>query len=209
MGSRLLRDRVTRPLLSIEPLNERLDQVEGFFNDGLFRAELRGVLKGMPDLERLTNKVVSGRATPRDVAQIRAALDVMPDLEHVASNLFVSNDASATKAFNSVSGLIDSLDWCDEVSDLIGRAIVEDAPSNTAKSGFVARGFSAELDGVVSASAHARDWVADLEPREKERTGITALKVGFNKVFGYYIEITRANSHLAPEDYIRLSLIHI
>lgn len=207
MGARLLRDRVTRPLLNIDRLNNRLDQVEGFFSDGLFRAELRSVLKGMPDLERLTNKVISGRATPRDVEQIRKALDVMPDLEHVASNLFVSHDGSdfsaSTKAFTSVQVLIDSLDWCDEVNDLIGRAIVEDAPANTAKSGFIAGGFSAELDGVVNASAHARDWVAELEPREKERTGITALKVGFNKVFGYYIEITRANSHLAPEDYIR------
>ncbi|MFT5195264.1 MAG: DNA mismatch repair protein MutS [Cellvibrionaceae bacterium] len=199
MGARLLRDRVTRPLLNIDQLNQRLDQVQGFFNDGLFRAELRGVLKGMADLERLTNKVVSGRANPRDVEQILKALEVIPDIEHLANNLFGGDD----KMVATVQALISSLDGCEDVCDLIGRAIQPDAPSNTSKSGFVAAGFAPELDGVVNASAHARTWVSDLEPREKERTGINALKVGFNKVFGYYIEITRANSHLAPDDYIR------
>ena len=199
MGARLLRDRVTRPLLNIDKLNQRLDQVEGFYNDGLFRAELRNLLKGLPDLERLTNKVVSGRANPRDVEQILKALEIIPDVEHLAGNLFTDGG----RAVQQVQILIESLDGCEEVSELISRAIQPEAPNNTAKSGFIAGGFSAELDGVVNASAHARDWVAELEPREKERTGITALKVGFNKVFGYYIEITRANSHLAPEDYIR------
>lgn len=199
MGARLLRDRVTRPLLNIEKLNQRLDQVEGFYNDALFRAELRNLLKGLPDLERLTNKVVSGRANPRDVEQILRSLEVIPDVEHLANNLFADGNPTT----HAVQILIESLDGCEEVTDLIGRSIKPDAPNNTAKPGFIASDFSAELDGVVNASAHARDWVAELEPREKERTGITALKVGFNKVFGYYIEITRANSHLAPEDYIR------
>lgn len=195
MGARLLRERVTRPLLDIFRLNERLDQVEGFYSDGLFRADFRGVLKGLPDLERLTNRVLSGRANPRDLDQIGHALTAVPDIE--ALLLGVPNLPA------SLHQLAEQLDSCDEVSDLIGRGVNEDAPTNTSKSGFIRAGFSAELDGVVNASAHAREWVAELEPREKERTGINALKVGFNKVFGYYIEITRANSHLAPEDYIR------
>ncbi len=195
MGARLLRERVTRPLLNIIPLQDRLDQVEGFYEDGLFRADLRGVLKGLPDLERLTNRVLSGRANPRDLEQIGQALEAVPDLEALIHQM--------PSVPPSLLQLAEQLDTCDEVSDLIGRAVSADAPTNTNKSGFIQAGYSVELDGVVNASAHARTWVAELEPREKERTGINALKVGFNKVFGYYIEITRANSHLAPDDYIR------
>jgi DNA mismatch repair protein MutS len=98
---------------------------------------------------------------------------------------------------------LQQLDPCREVVDLIERAIVEEAPANLNKIGVIKRGFSPELDGVMNSSAHARQWVDDLEPRERERTGISSLKVGFNKVFGYYIEVTRANSKHVPDDYIR------
>jgi DNA mismatch repair protein MutS len=104
---------------------------------------------------------------------------------------------------NSLQSLIANLDSCPETVELIGRAIAEEAPTNFNKMGVIRPGFSAELDGVMNSSANAREWVANLEPRERERTGIPSLKVGFNKVFGYYIEVTRANSHLAPDDYIR------
>ena len=195
MGARLLRGRVTRPLLQINTLNQRLDQVAGFYNDALFRADLRGLLKGVPDLERLTNRVLSGRATPRDLGQIGQALTTVPDLEALLRAI--------AELPASLLQLAEQLDGCDEVADLIGRGVNEDAPTNTSKSGFIRAGFSAELDGVVNASAHARAWVAELESREKERTQINALKVGFNRVFGYYIEVTRLNSHLVPDDYIR------
>ena len=199
MGARLLRERVTRPLLDIDQLNLRLDQVDTFFGDALFRTEIREMLRGLPDLERLTNRVLSGRANPRDLEQIGLALAEIPQIESHFKTVQNGGGAGLT----SLSVLIEQLDRCDEVADLIARAIRPEAPTNLAKPGIFCPGFSAELDGVVNASAHARDWVADLEPREKERTNISALKVGFNKVFGYYIEITRANSHLAPDDYIR------
>jgi DNA mismatch repair protein MutS len=99
--------------------------------------------------------------------------------------------------------LVEKLDPCPESADLIKRAIIADAPPNINKMGVIRPGFSAELDGVMNSSAHARDWVADLEPRERERTGISSLKVGYNKVFGYYLEVTKANTNLVPEEYIR------
>ncbi len=197
MGGRLLRQRVTRPLLDIAELNQRLDQVETFFNDALLRADIRAALKGLPDLERLANRVLSGKAVPRDLEHIRLALEAIPV---ISKQLSVISERSSVPSLQS---LISNLNPCPETLDLISRAIAENAPANFNKMGVIRPGFSAELDGVMNSSARAREWVAQLEPRERERTGIQSLKVGFNKVFGYYIEITRANSHLAPDDYIR------
>ena len=191
MGARLLRQRITQPLLSIDALNERLDQVQTFLDNAMLRAELRAALKGMPDLERLTNRVLGGRATPRDLEQIAVALGAVERVKRLAGGV------------SSLAAAAARLDPCREVAETVGRALREDAPTNLNKSGCFRPGFSTELDGVISTSAHAREWVAELEPRERERTGIPSLKVGFNKVFGYYLEITHANTKLAPSDYIR------
>ncbi|MBP9502911.1 MAG: DNA mismatch repair protein MutS [Candidatus Promineofilum sp.] len=191
MGARLLRQRITQPLLSIEALNERLDQVETLVTDAMLRAELRSALKGLPDLERLTNRVLGDRGVPRDVEQIGLALAAVGRVKSLAGGA------------PALAAVAERLDLCQEVAATIGRALDDDAPTNLNKSGFIRRGFSAELDGVIQTSAHARGWVADLEPRERERTGIPSLKVGFNKVFGYYLEVTHANTRLVPSDYIR------
>ena len=191
MGMRLLRRRITQPLLQVEALNQRLDEVAVFFDDGLFRADMRVVLKGLPDLERLTNRVLSERATPRDLEHIRLALAAIPTLQ--------GHLTEATSLYDIAA----QLDPCQEAAVLIQEAIVDNAPNNLSKPGVICPGFSAELDGVMNSSAHARDWVANLEPRERERTGIASLKVGFNKVFGYYLEVTKANTALVPDDYIR------
>ncbi|HFQ92391.1 MAG TPA: DNA mismatch repair protein MutS, partial [Anaerolineae bacterium] len=220
MGARLLRDRVSRPLLSVPEINQRLDKVEAFYNDALLRADVRAALKGLPDLERLTNRVLNGSAAPRDLEHIGLALAVVGNQLSVIGDRLSVNGEPITdyrlpitdhrspitdhrSPITSLQSLISKLDPCPEAADLIRRAITEDAPTNLNKMGVIRPGFSAELDGVMNSSAHAREWVANLEPRERERTGINTLKVGFNKVFGYYIEITRANSHLAPDDYIR------
>ena len=191
MGARLMRQRVTQPLLSIGMIDERLDQVETLVDNALLRAELRAVLKGLPDLERLANRVLSGRATPRDAEQIALGLSAVERVRGLVGG---------EKAFGAAAS---RLDPCSEVVEMIGRALRDEAPTNLNKSGFIRPGFSAELDGIVNTSAHAREWVADLEPRERERTGIPSLKVGFNKVFGYYLEVTHANTRMVPSDYIR------
>lgn len=194
MGTRLLRDRISRPLLDVESLNGRLDQVDTFFNDALLRADLRATLKGLPDLERLTNRVLSGKATPRDLEYIGVALAAVPE---------IGNQLSVNSNQSSLQSLIANLDRCSEAARIIEQAIAQEAPTNLNKMGVIRPGFSAELDGVMTSSAHAREWVAQLEPRERERSGINSLKVGFNKVFGYYIEVTRTHSDRVPDDYIR------
>lgn len=197
MGMRLLRQRITRPLLDLERLNQRLDRVAAFYEDGLLRAAVRGLLKGVPDLERLTNRVLSGKATPRDLENIAVALTAVPKIRQQ----FALNDKQSSIA--GLQSLASKLDALPEVVELIERAIASDAPPNLNKPGVICPGFSAELDGVMNSSAHAREWIDQLEPRERERTGISSLKVGFNKVFGYYIEVTKANARLVPDDYIR------
>jgi DNA mismatch repair protein MutS len=191
MGARLLRRRITQPLMDVAQLNERLDQVQQFLGDAKLRAGVRTILGDIPDLERLTNRCISGRATPRDLEQLGAGLAAVKRLR------------ARLSAAGGFEALVDGLDTCDDVAATVGQAIVAEAPGNTARTGFIRPGFSAELDGIVNTSAHAREWVADLEPRERERTGISSLKVGFNKVFGYYIEVTHANTQSVPDDYIR------
>lgn len=195
MGARLLRERVTRPLLDLDHLTERLDYVQSFVQDGLLRAEARTLLKGLPDLERLVNRVVSGRATPRDVSQIGQALLEVPAIQRLFGNVAAGGAPLAD--------LASQLDPCPEVASVIGRALGDDAPNHLNKPDFILPGYSAELDGVLNSAKHARDWVANLEPHERERSGINTLKVGFNQVFGYYIEVSRAQSDNVPEDYIR------
>ncbi|WP_420645309.1 DNA mismatch repair protein MutS [Candidatus Leptofilum sp.] len=197
MGIRLLRDRISRPLLDVDSLNGRLDQVDTFFNDALLRADLRATLKGLPDMERLTNRVLSGKATPRDLENIGLALTAVPE---IGKQLSVISEQSPV---SSLQSLISNLDTCTEAAHIIEQAIAQNAPTNLNKMGVIRPGFSAELDGVMNSSAHARQWVAELEPRERERTGISSLKVGFNKVFGYYLEVTRTHSDRVPDDYIR------
>ncbi|MCP4416330.1 MAG: DNA mismatch repair protein MutS, partial [Chloroflexi bacterium] len=211
MGARLLRDRISRPLLDVETLNGRLNQVDTFFNDALLRADVRATLKGLPDLERLTNRTLSGKATPRDLEQIGLALTAVPDLSDQLSGVGNQSPVNSEQSeignrkseIESLQSLISNLDACSEAANLVEQAISQEAPTNLNKMGVIRPGFSAELDGVMNSSAHAREWVANLEPRERERSGISSLKVGFNKVFGYYIEVTRAHSDSVPEDYIR------
>ncbi|MGB3717707.1 MAG: DNA mismatch repair protein MutS [Candidatus Promineifilaceae bacterium] len=205
MGKRLMRSRVNRPLLGVEELNHRLDLVDVFYDDGLMRAETRDLLKGYPDLERLSNRTMNGTATPRDLEAIGRALALVPDLVALYSNYVKRDleDAGSKNSTHPLDDLLSGLDPCQETWALIKEAIVEDAPAVISKSGVIRAGFSAELDGVMNSSAHARDWVANLESIERKRTGISSLKVGFNKVFGYYIEVTKANSEQAPDDYIR------
>ena len=191
MGARRLRRYLTRPLLDIDHLNRRLDRVTAYFSDALLRAESRSIIKGMPDLERLTNRILSESASPRDLEHIGQVLAAIPSLQKLHENQA------------ALAEITMQMDRCPETADLIARAIVEDAPPNLNKMGVIRPGFSAELDGVMNASSHAREWVSGLETRERERTGINSLKVGYNKVFGYYIELTKSNAKLAPEDYIR------
>ncbi|HET7144325.1 MAG TPA: DNA mismatch repair protein MutS [Anaerolineales bacterium] len=189
MGRRLMHQWVSQPLLQVAKIIQRQDGVQYFFGDGMIRAELRDTLKPLADLERLVNRVIAGQAQPRDLVAMRNTLQQMPKV------------MSSIKA--QVSGVSGKLDLCEEQFALLQNAIDEDPPSTLQNTGVIRAGYSAELDGVIEASKHARDWIANLEGIEREKTGIKTLKVGYNKVFGYYIEISRGAADKAPESYIR------
>lgn len=191
MGARLLHTWIAQPLLDLSLLNARLNAVEALTKDEAQRQALREPLKQVADIERLANRLIIGRANPRDLLALRQSLCVIPELHTLLQPL---------TAFNP---LLKHLDPCQEACDLIQSAIDDHAPTVLNHVGVIRAGFSEELDSIIQASQHAREWIAQLEPKERERSGIASLKVGFNKVFGYYIEITHAHASKIPDDYIR------
>jgi DNA mismatch repair protein MutS len=189
MGRRLIHQWVSQPLLSVEKIRQRQAGVQFFFENGMIRAELRDALKPITDLERLINRVIAGQAQPRDLVAMRNTMTELPKIKEI---------------IKGHSSVIDQK-WsvCEEELSLLGNAIDEDPPSTLQNTGVIRPGYSQELDSVIDASKHARDWIANLEGIEREKTGIKTLKVGYNKVFGYYIEISRGAADKAPESYIR------
>ncbi len=191
MGKRLMRAWVSQPLLDVDKIKSRQNGVAHFFDHGMTRAELRAVLKPLADLERLVNRVVAGHAQPRDLVAMRETLGQLPLVAQIAN-------------LRPAEGQIGNLSYIPTTElSLLQNAIDDDPPATLQNTGVIRAGYSAELDGVIEASKHARDWIANLESVERERTGIKTLKVGYNKVFGYYIEISRGAAERAPENYIR------
>jgi DNA mismatch repair protein MutS len=192
MGSRLLRQWVNRPLLDVELIRARQRGIRFFKENGILRQEFRSKLKNLPDLERLTNRVVSGRAHPRDLVSIRTALERLPLLRGFFPEIE-----------SPVESILDGLHLCGEELNLVRAGLADDPPATLQTIGVIRPGFSTELDSVLESTRQARDWIANLESVERKRSGIKTLKVGYNKVFGYYIEVTRANTDSLPEEYIR------
>ncbi len=192
MGKRLMRQWVSMPLLDLSPILRRQRGVKYLVENGLLRAELRQALKPLADLERLTNRVIASHATPRDLAAMRATLAALPAIRKIFNN-----------QETPLEHILSKLHLCSEELALLQTAIVEDPPATLQNSGVIQPGYSAELDQIIQASQHAREWIANLENVERERTGIKSLKVGYNKVFGYYIEVTNSNASLVPPEYIR------
>ncbi len=189
MGKRLIHQWVSQPLLNVEKINQRQNGVEYFFSNGMIRAELRASLKPVLDLERLINRVIAGQAQPRDLVGMRNTFAELPKIKTVISN----QKTESSKQWSV----------CENELSLLQNAIDDDPPATLQNTGVIRAGYSQELDSVIEASKHARDWIANLEGVEREKTGIKTLKVGYNKVFGYYIEISRGAAEKAPESYIR------
>jgi DNA mismatch repair protein MutS len=192
MGRRMLRQWVGKPLLDIERIRQRQDGVAYFFGEGLRRAELRAALKPLGDLERLVNRVLGGSAQPRDLHAIRNTLESIPAVIALLPNNQLQ-----------ITNLLTGLSLCADELNLLQSAIAEDPPAVLGHMGIIRKDYSAELDEVMSATSKAREWIANLETKERRRTGIRTLKVGYNKVHGYYIEITKAKDAAAPPEYIR------
>ena len=193
MGARLLRTRLLNPLLDIDGIRARQEGVSELFETPDVRADLRSALRKIRDLDRLGTKIGSGRATPRDVLALGQSLGELPALANCGPVL----------GSEILTGLLTDLDTLDDAAALIAEAISEDAPAALADGGVIREGFNEELDELRGVRDGARDFIARLQTTERELTGISSLKVGFNKVFGYYLEVTRANLSRVPERFIR------
>lgn len=197
MGARMLRDFINFPLTKPRKINSRLDRVEKFVDTPQLLQQLRELLSKIPDLERLIVKVSMERANARDLRVISSSLKILPQINSVISN-------DRTGVCPSQKGFKDyKLPEFSSTVDLIEQSITESPPPTLQEGRIIRSGFNKELDGLREITRSGKKWISDFEARERKRTHINSLKVGFNNVFGYYIEITRPNLKLVPKEYIR------
>ena len=197
LGSRLLRRWLGQPLLDLSALEQRLDAVDSFYSDGLTRGAVAAALSGVADLERITGRVIAGSVAPRELLALKSGLEALPELRERIENLGPS--LQWLLAPDKSGGLLP----IPEVCALIEAAIEPELSGAVGDGNVVRAGFSAEIDELKNASANARQYIAGLEQKERERTGIRSLKVGYNQVFGYYIEVSKSQTADLPDDYIR------
>ena len=194
MGARLLRQWLVRPLRKLDQIKQRQSAVEALLRNTRLRESLREELAQVGDLERLSTKVCVGRATPRDLLNIRLTLERIPAIKkHLA-------DEVGQTTLNVIGS---RLQLCKDVAERIARAISDDPPSTMGDGGLIREGYNDTLDELRALARSGKDWVAKMQAQEIERTGIPSLKVGFNKVFGYYLEVTNTHKDKVPEQYIR------
>lgn len=193
MGARLLKNWLEQPLIQIQAIQSRLDATDELFQNHFLREDLRQLCKEIYDLERLTGRVSFGSANARDLNALKASLVVLPGVKSLLER------ARSTR----LKELYGSLDTLADIHQLLEQAINPEPPFSVREGGLIKTGYNAEVDKFRAATKEGKQWIAGLEAREKERTGIKSLKVGYNKVFGYYIEITKSNYDLVPQDYIR------
>jgi len=199
MGERLLRKWILSPLIDKSETEQRLDMVELFYEQELPRREMRDLLANIYDVERLAGKLGSGRANPRDLLSLQQSLSHVPSLRFQIDYL---TDESHAPKLKDIAGALSTM-GLDEVTEILSRAIRDDAPFVLKDGGILKEGYSQELDELKADSEIYKRKILEIESREQERTGISSLKVGYNTVFGYYIEITKTHASKVPEDYIR------
>ncbi|MFD2443625.1 DNA mismatch repair protein MutS [Bacillus sp. CGMCC 1.16607] len=189
MGGRLLKQWMERPLIDQKQITHRHSIVELFMQHYFERQELREKLKEVYDLERLAGRVAFGNVNARDLIQLKKSLTQIPFLKQILHSI----------GFEIATNIAEKLNPCEEVTDLLERALVENPPLSVKEGNMIRDGFNEELDRYRDASRNGKTWIAGLERQEREKTGIKSLKIGYNRVFGYYIEVTRANLHLLVE----------
>ena len=207
MGARLLRGWIVRPEIALDEINARLDAVAELRSGTIVREELRKTLEGILDLERLTSRVTLGVATPRDLLALRQSLERVPGLRKLIAEASPKPTGDVEAPSNAQSGRLSSLrEQLDEMTDVcetIARGISDDPPSVANDPGVIRTGYNAQLDELHAITKQGRQIIAAMEERERKRTGIGSLKIRYNNIFGFYIEISNANAHLAPADYER------
>lgn len=189
MGGRLLKQWIDRPLIDKEIITQRQDDVAAFIRAFFERMDLVEHLKNVYDLERLAGRVAYGNVNARDLIQLRNSLYQIPKIKAILASI----------ESDSLQTLADKLDPCEELMTILEQAIIDSPPISIREGGIIKDGYNEQLDTYRDASRNGKSWIAELESKEREITGIKSLKVGFNRVFGYYIEVTRANTHHLPE----------
>ena len=193
MGARLLRNYIEQPLIEKDEMEKRLDAIQELNQDSISRDEIREYLNPIYDLERLLSKVTYKTANPRDLIAFRNSLQMLPPIKTVLSAF---EKEELTKIREQIDGL-------EDIYQLIDEAIIDEPPLSIREGGMIKDQFDETIDRLRSAKHDGKQWLAQLEEEDRERTGIKNLKIKYNKVFGYYFEVTNSYKNLVPEDYIR------
>jgi len=202
MGARLLRSWLLRPLLDHDAIEARLDAVEHLLKQTVIRGEIRKELRHIQDLERITSRITLGQAMPRELVALRKSLAQLPVIREFTVDRVPAKSSPEARPglLHELHGEIDELA---DVRDLLEKSIADEPPAVATEPGIIRAGHSAELDELRDLSQHSKQIIASMEERERKRTSINSLKIRYNQVFGYYIEISKPNLHLAPADYER------
>ncbi len=192
-GKRRLRNELIEPLIECEKINERLDGVEELKNKEFLRKELRDFLNNVHDVERITTRLMCARIMPRELNSLKESLKIYPEIKGILQQC-------ESKILKQIYNQIDKFD---ELVEKIGKAISPDAPASLDETGIIKEGYSKELDELREIARNAKGWLVKFQTQEREKTGISSLKVAYNTIFGYYIEVTKPNLNLVPEYYIR------
>jgi DNA mismatch repair protein MutS len=205
MGARMLGDWLMYPLLEPEKINARLDAVEQLVKDAVLCADLREELANIRDLERLATKISIGRGTPKDLGILRDSLLGIPKFKTIVCRLpqKLTVDTAAEEPLSALANIVAIEDTLDDLFDNLDRALVESPPIDVVDGEAIKPGFNKELDHYVELATSGRTFIAQLEEQERNNTKISSLKIKYNKVFGYFIEVTKANLHLVPDHYRR------
>jgi DNA mismatch repair protein MutS len=193
MGGRLLRRWINDPLISVDEINKRLEAVKELKNSVILKGDVIESLKKVYDIERLAGKISYGNANGRDLISLKNSVAQLPEIKQVLSQ----TESSLLKE------MYEELDTLQDIYELIENSIVEEPPISVKEGGIIKMGYNPEIDSLKKATTEGKTWIIQLEAKEREATGIKGLKVGFNKVFGYFIEVTKSNLSMVPDRYIR------
>ena len=193
MGARLLRKWVEQPLINSADINKRLDAVEELKDDFFKREEIKDVLSTMHDFERIMGRIVYKTANARELVNLKNSIENLPQLKKILEN----------SKSGYMKEIYSELDTLEDIFALIDKAIVDDPPFSVRDGGMIKEGYSSEADSLLQAKRRGSDWISDMEKQEREKTGIKSLRINYNRVFGYYIEVTKSYLDLVPENYMR------
>ncbi len=197
MGSRALKKWLLKPLLSVEHINRRLDAVEELAGDALLRYDIRDWLFEVRDIERLVGRIVYGNSNARDLVALKKSLTAVVPVRDCLL------EKTSSKLLEEIGKELEAFPELETLAELIEKGIADEAPLTVREGGMIKKGYNEELDELRDIASNSKQWIAAFQQKEREKSGIKSLKVGYNKVFGYYIEVTNANSAQVPEDYIR------